>query len=282
MIESLGSLIGLLPFDWVEYAFMQRAFIGVILLAPLFALPGCLVIKNGMSFFSDAVGHAALTGIAIGVLLGWSSPFWSMILFAALLALFLSLLRRFGTAGTDTLIGIIMAGAVSLGIVILSRNGGFTRYSRYLIGDILGLTSTDLALIAAGLLLLVIFFIFFANRLFLTAFNRSIAHSRGHPVWLEETLFSVVVAVTVTAAVQWIGILVINAFLILPAATARNLARSIRGYTFLATLFALASGLVGLVLSYYLDTATGATMVLVCLCFYGLTLLPGIRGNRAI
>jgi zinc transport system permease protein len=165
-----------------------------------------------MAYFSDAMGHAALTGVAIGVIVGAGNPFWIMILFAAFLALVLSILKQYGTAASDTLIGIIVSGATAFGIVILSRGGGFSRFSKYLIGDILSLTDKDLIWIAAGLLMFLIAWYFFANKLFLLGFNRSIAASRRYNVWLQETLFSVFVAVIVTAAVQWIGILVINSF----------------------------------------------------------------------
>jgi zinc transport system permease protein len=276
MVEALCSLIALVPAEWAHYGFMQRALLGIVILAPMFALPGCLVINSQMSFFSDAVGHAALTGIAIGALCGLADPFWAMIIFAAALAVGLSLLRRVSAASTDTLIGIVMAGAVALGIVILSRGGGFARYSRYLIGDILSITAADIAGIAAGAVVLLVLWALCANRLYLSAFNQSIAHSRGHAVWLEETAFSVAIAVLVTSAVPWIGILVINSFLILPAAAARNVAWSLRSYSFVAVAIAVLSGVTGLLLSYYLATATGATMVLVSLGLYVVTLVARI------
>jgi zinc transport system permease protein len=252
---------------------MQNAIIGILLLAPLFALPGCVVVDSHMAYFSDAIGHAALTGVAIGVIMGITSPFWVMILFAAFLAFVLSILRKYGTAATDTLIGIIMSGATAFGIVILSRGGGFTKFSRYLIGDILSLTNQDLLLILGGLLLFLILWSFFSNRLFLIGFNRPIAASRGHNIWLQETLFSIFIAIIVTASVQWIGVLVINSFLILPAAAARNISVSLRSYSLISVAIALFSGLCGIILSYYSATAAGATIVLVLLSIYIVTLI---------
>jgi zinc transport system permease protein len=273
MFDHIASLVGLLPFSWSSYQFMQHALIGIILLAPLFSLPGCIVIDSRMAFFSDAIGHATLTGIAIGVLFGLENPFWVMISLSVVLALILSILRAYGTATTDTLIGIIMAGATAFGIVILSRGGGFNKFSRFLIGDILSLTGTDLNWIFIGLLSLVVVWIFFANRLFLLGFNRSLAFSRGHTIWLEETLFSVTIAVIVTAAVQWIGVLVINSFLILPAASARNISRSIRSYSLFAIAVALCAGISGIIISFYAGTAAGATIILVQLAIYCITLI---------
>lgn len=272
MIDILCSWVSALPFAWAEYSFMQRALIAICILAPLFALPGSMVISSQMAFFSDAIGHAALTGIAIGTLLGMTEPFWAMMIFATLLSLGLSGLRRLGTQSTDTLIGIVMAGAVALGIVILSRGGGFARYSRYLIGDILSLTNRDIVAIGIGFVVFALIWALGANRLFLSTFNRPIAGSRGVPVWLYETIFSVLVALLVTAAVQWIGVLVINAFLILPAAAARNIARSTRSYVWLSVVFALIAGVSGLIVSFYISTASGATIVLASLCLYMTTL----------
>jgi zinc transport system permease protein len=252
---------------------MQNAIAGIILLAPLFAFPGCIVVDSRMAYFSDAIGHAALTGVAIGVIMGIGNPFWVMLLFAVFLSLILSILRKYGTAATDTLIGIIMAGATAFGIVILSRGGGFTKFSSFLIGDILSLTDNDLISIAVGLVLFLFAWTLFANRLFLLGFNRSIASSRGHNIWLQETLFSVFIAIIVTAAVQWIGILVINSFLILPAAASRNVARSIRSYSLTAVAIALFSGVSGIIISYYTSTAAGASIVLVLLIIYVVTMV---------
>ena len=272
MIENIVSLIGYLPFEWCSYGFMQNALVGIILLAPLFALPGCIVVDSQMAFFSDAIGHATLTGIAIGILVGLGNPFWVMIGFSVLISIALSILRKYATAATDTLIGIIMSGATAFGIVVLSRGGGFAKYSSFLIGDILNLTSSDLGWIFLGLVLLLCVWYLFANRLFLLGFNRSIAFSRGQNVWVEETLFAVCIAMLVTSAVQWIGVLVINSFLILPAASARNIAASIRSYTLIAVIVALVAGVCGIILSYYLATAAGATIILVQLAIYVITL----------
>ena len=106
------SLINHLPFEWVQYAFMKNALLAILLVSPLFALLGCLVISNQMSFFSEAMGHAALTGIAVGVLMGLADPLWSMVIFALLLAAAITLLRNFSALPMDTIIGLVMAAVV--------------------------------------------------------------------------------------------------------------------------------------------------------------------------
>ena len=131
------ELIAALPFEWAQYKFMQQALLAVLITGPLLAFLGCMVVNNQMAFFSDAVGHSAFTGIAIGTILGLDNPLWSMILFSIFFAVCITLLKRHGTASTDTVTGIMMSTSLSLGIVILSRGGSFNRYSQFLIGDFL-------------------------------------------------------------------------------------------------------------------------------------------------
>ncbi|MEI8079367.1 MAG: metal ABC transporter permease, partial [bacterium] len=152
MIASWHQLIALLPWDWAQFGFMRQALLAVLLLAPVFSLLGCLVINNQMAFFSETIGHAALTGIALGVLAGLGNPLWAMLLFAALLAMGITALRRWSAVSTDTVLSLVMAFCVALGVVLLSRGGGFAKYSRYLVGDLLAVTPSELA--GLGVLLL--------------------------------------------------------------------------------------------------------------------------------
>lgn len=267
------QLISLLPFDWAQFAFMHNALLAVLIVTPLFALLGCLVINNQMAFFSDAIGHSALTGIAIGTLAGIADPVWAMMGFAVVLALLISAFRRFSAAPPDAVISVVMAFAVALGVVLLSRGGGFARYSRFLVGDILTITPLEIARLGVLLGTVLLIWFFFFNRLFLVSLNRSLSQSRGMRVWLIDSFFSVLVALVVTVTIPWIGLLVINSLLILPAAAARNLSGAIWRYTLGAIIISLLSGMLGLVASYYWSTATGATIVLFALGFFLLSLL---------
>ena len=273
-------LIGLLPFEWAYYVFMKNALLAILLISPLFALLGCMVIHNQMAFFSEALGHAALTGIAIGVLLGVADPLWSMTAFAVLLALAVSALRRYSAASTDTIIGLVMSFTVALGVVLLSRGGGFVKYSRYLIGDILTITPAEIARLLAVLIGVLALWLLFFNRLFTASISRSLAGSRGVAVGLIEAVFAVIVAVVVTVSIPWIGLLVINSMLVLPAAASRNLASNTPQYTLGAVLISLVSGVGGLLCSYYWGTATGATIVLFAMGFFLLSFIPRFRGRR--
>jgi zinc transport system permease protein len=226
-----------------------------------------------MAFFSEAIGHAALTGIAIGVLAGLGNPIWSMIAVAVLLAFAITLLRHHSAASADTIIGLVMSFAVALGVVLLSRGGGFAKYSRYLIGDILTITPGEIAGAAVLLAVIVGVWLIFFNRISMTFLNRPLAKSRGINVWLVEGLFAAAVALVVTVSIPWIGLLVINSLLILPAAAARNLARNTAQYHAFALVISFLSGILGLIGSYYWNTASGATIVLFAMGFFVVSLV---------
>lgn len=267
------ELIASLPFEWAQYKFMQQALLAVLITGPLLAFLGCMVVNNQMAFFSDAVGHSAFTGIAIGTILGLDNPLWSMILFSVIFAICITLLKRHGTVSTDTVTGIMMSTALALGIVILSRGGSFNRYSQFLIGDFLSISSSDICnLVIVAILFLIIWVVFF-NQFFLVSLNTSLAGSRKIPVWLIQTVFAVVTALVVAVSIQWIGILVINALIILPAATSRNLVHSTFYYVWIASATSIVSGIAGLISSFYWSTASGATIVLFASIMYFLSVL---------
>ncbi len=273
MMPLWSTLVSGLPFEWAQYAFMQNALLAVLLVTPLLALLGCLVINHQMAFLSEAIGHSTLTGLALGVLLGLREPLAAVIGFAALLGILVVLLRRHSAVSSDTAIALMMACTVSLGVVLLSRGGGFARYSRYLIGDILTISPAEIASLAALLALVLAVWLRWFNPLFFVHLNRTLAASRGLGVKRMEASFTVIVAVVVAVAMPWVGLLVINAMLILPAAAARNLAGNTRQYTLLAVTLGMASGLLGLLTSYYGNTATGATIALWASGFFALSML---------
>jgi len=274
MMDLWYTLVNfLLPFDWATHSFMKNALLAVILVCPLFGLLGTMVVNNKMAFFSDAIGHSALTGIAIGVLLGMQNPLLSMLAFSIILALAISSARTMSLNSTDTIIGIFSSTSVALGIVILSKGGGFTKYSTYLIGDLLSISSKDLALLAIVFASVIVLWFVMFNRLFLTSINKSLARSKRVNTVIVEMVFTLIVAIVVTISIQWLGILIINSLLVLPAGSSRNLASNMKQYHALSIAISLISGILGLIISYYLGTATGATIVLVSAAFYFTTLV---------
>ena len=267
------ELVGHLPFEWAHYLFMQHALLAILLLTPLLALLGSLVINNQMSFFSEALGHSALTGLALGTMIGLRDPLLAVVGFSILLAVLMLAMRRYSAVPPDTAIALVMAFVVALGVVLLSRGGGFAKFSRYLIGDILTITTGEIVCLLALLGGVLLLWAFLFNALFFVSLNRSLAASRGFAASRLEALFAVVLAAVVAVSIPWVGLLVINSMLILPAATARNLAWDTRSYAVGAVMVSLLSGLLGLVCSYYWDTATGATIVLWACGFFACSLV---------
>ena len=271
MTEIYRVMDMLLQFDWAQHIFMKNALLGVLLVTPIFGLLGTMVVNNRMAFFSDALGHSALTGIAIGVVAGIGQPLWSMILFSVLLTFAIMAVKRANTASTDTIIGVFSSSAVALGIVLLSRSGGFAKYSSYLIGDLLSINTSDLVMLAITFAAVIVLWLVIFNKLLIVSVNASLARSRGIHVNLNETFFTLITAVVVTISIQWVGVLIISSLLVLPAAAARNLARNMRQYHFYSVCIAVVSGISGLILSYYWDTASGATIVLISAMFFAAT-----------
>lgn len=259
--------------EMFRYTFMQNAFAALFLITPLLGLLGTMAVNNRMAYFSDALGHSAVTGIAIGVMLGMKNQLLCMVAFGILMAVIISRVKARGSSSTDTIISVFSSLALAAGLVILSRGGGFARYSSFLLGDILAITKQDILLLAITLATVVVLWIFLFNPLLLTSVNSSLAASRNVRTALVETVFIIAVAVVVMLSIQWVGILMINALLILPAASARNVARSARQYTFLSIGFSLGSGIVGLVLSYIADVSAGPMIVLLLGCIFGVTFL---------
>ncbi|MCR4925417.1 MAG: metal ABC transporter permease [Clostridiales bacterium] len=253
----------ILPFSFMEYSFMKNALIAVILITPLMGMLGTMAVNNKMAFFSDALGHSALTGIALGVVLGINNEIISMIAFGILMALVVTRVKSAGTASADTVISVFSSTAIALGLVILSVGGGFSKYSQYLIGDILSITQKEILILAITLVVAFLIWGFIYNKLLLLSINSDLAASRGVRIVLIENIFVVLVAVVVMVSIKWVGILLINSMLILPAAAARNISKNSRQYLTFSILLALFSGLAGLIVSYYLDTSAGSTIVLI-------------------
>ena len=267
----------LFPFEWAQYDFMKNALLGVLLVTPMFGILGTMVVNNKMSFFSDALGHSALTGIAVGVMFGINHTLVSMLAFSILLTIAIINVKNAKTASVDTIIGVFSSSAVALGIVILSYNGGFNKYSAYLIGDLLSISNNDIfMLIISFIAVLLIWFTCF-NKFLLVSINHTFARSRGVNVKFYEYIFTILVAIIVTISIQWVGILVISSMMILPAASARNISNNIRQYHIYSISIAVISGILGLFLSYHFGCATGATIVLISSVFFALTYFISLR-----
>jgi zinc transport system permease protein len=278
VIDTLYQIIEtLLPFEWLQYNFMKNAFIALLLAAPLFGALGSMVVSNKMAFFSDALGHGAFTGIAIGALSGLIvKPMLAAVLFSIVFAIVITLVKRRSRSSSDTVIGVFTSTAAAIGIALLSVNGGIARYSNALTGDILSVAPQQLGYLAIVFLIIAVVWCFCFNAFFLTWIDSSLARSRGMHTMTLELVFTIMLAALVSISITWIGLLLINSFLVLPAATARLMARNLRQYHLLAIVIAVVCSFTGLGLSYLLGIATGAAIVILCALCYFIALI--IRG----
>ena len=262
----------LLPFEILRWEFMCNALLALLIMSPLFGLMSTMIVTGRMSFFSDALGHSAFTGIAIGAICGIAAPTWAAVLFSVVFALLFSFVRMRSNQAADTIIGVFSSAAVALGIFVATLGGNsFTKYNTYLVGDILSISPGQIGVLAIVLVLIVLMWVFFSNRLILTSIHAQLASSRGIPVRLSQTLFTVSIAVVVTLCISSVGLLILNSLLVLPAAASRNVSRNLKQYHLFSVLFALLAGISGLCISYYLGASAGAAISLVLALIFAVT-----------
>ena len=274
------SLCHALPFEMLRWEFMCNALLALLLMAPLFGLMSTMIVTGRMSFFSDALGHSAFTGIAIGSIFGITMPTAAAVVFSIAFALLFSWIRSRSNQAADTIIGVFSSTAVALGIFISTLGGSsFTKYNTYLIGDILSVTPGEIGALAVVLVAVIVFWVLFSNRLTLTVIHPQLASSRGVPVKLSRTVFTVAIAVVVTLCISSVGLLILNSLLVLPAAAARNVARNLKQYHGFAVTFALAAGIGGLCASYHLGCSAGAAISLILALLFAITFI--FRKGRA-
>lgn len=230
-----------------------------------------------MAYFSDALGHSALTGIAIGVVFGAGDTNLSMMLFAAAFALILNKLGSTGMAANDTVISVVSSFSIALGLAVLSKGGSFSQYSSLLVGDVLSITRREIVYLAVIFALALLFWAGCYNSLQAAGIHRTLAKSRNRNVRLMENLFAVLTALIVTVSIKWVGILIINALLILPAASGRNISENLREYHFFSVVFSMFSGIFGLIVSYFTNVATGPVIVIFASVIYFATYAYGSR-----
>ena len=266
------AICDILPIEMLRWEFMRNALLAILLMSPLFGLMSTMIVTGRMSFFSDALGHSAFTGIAIGCICGIAAPIWVAVIFSVVFALLFSYVRSRSNQAADTLIGVFSSAAVALGIFIATMGGGsFTKYNKYLIGDILSISPSEIGLLALTLVAVVVFWVVYSNRMTLANIHPALASSRGVPVALTQTIFTVAIAVVVTLSISSVGLLILNSLLVLPAASARNVAKNLKQYHLFSVSFALAAGIFGLVASYFWGCSAGAAISLCLTLVFAVT-----------
>ncbi len=256
------ALIDWLTRPW-ERMFMQHAFLAIVIVGIVCGVIGCFVVLRGMAFVGDAFAHAVFPGVVIAFLLG-GSIFIGALLAAVVVSLLIGWLSQTERLREDAAIGVMFAGAFALGIALISTTNSYTRdLTSFLLGNILGVSRSDLLLTAAiGAFVLAVLAIF-RRELVLITFDRTLAASLGIHLWRYDQLFLVLLALAIVTALQTVGNILVLAMLVTPAATARLIADRLPRMLALSATIGALSGIGGLYLSYYRNVASGAAVVLV-------------------
>lgn len=261
----------------LAYGFMQRGLLASVIVGVVCAVIGSYVVLRGMAFLGDALAHAILPGVALAYLLGGNLTLGALIA-AIAVALLIGLFSRQGAVREDTAIGILFAAALSLGVAMISSVRTFAvDLSHILFGNVLGVSTADLWL-AGGLgAVVVLVVVVFYKPLLVISFDPVLAATLRWPAELFRNLLLVLLALAIVVSLQTVGVGLVAAMLVTPAATANLLARRLPAMMALAALFGALSAVIGLYLSYYANIASGAAIVLVCTGFFLLAMLlaPG-------
>ena len=284
MIAALQIDYRMFFLEPLQYEFMQRGMIAAVLVGTLCAVMGTYVVLRGMAFFGDALAHTILPGIALGYLLtggARESLFWWALVTAVVAALGIGAISKNSEIKEDTAIGIIFAGMFALGIALISTVRSYAvDLSHFLFGDVLSVSPQGLWLIVIfGLVVLLVVFALYKEFLTLS-FDPILATTLRLPVGLLNNLLLALIAVTVAISLQTVGVALMVAMLVTPAATAYLLTRRLSRMMLLAAVFASLSGVIGLYFSYYLSIASGAAIVLTATSFFLLAFLwKKLRGR---
>lgn len=258
----------------LQYAFMVRGLVAAIMVGIVCAVMGTYVVLRGMAFFGDALAHAILPGIAVGYLVGDGARaplFWWALIAAILSSLGIGAISRSTKIKEDTAIGIIFAGTFALGVALISTVRSYTvDLAHFLFGDVLGVRSSDLWLIAIFGGFVVLAILAFYKEFMVLSFDPILASTLRLPVRLLETLLLILIAVTIVVSLQTVGVALMVAMLVTPAATAYLLTKRLPIMMALAASIASISGVFGLYFSYYLSIASGSAIVLTCTAIFGI------------
>lgn len=249
--------------DILSYPFMQRAIIAGVILAALLAWLGVFVIMRKMAFFSDGIAHASLGGIAVGILAS-IHPLTVAIVFSVFFSLVIYYLEKKTTLSSDAIIGMLFTSGMALGVVLISLKSGYQPdLVSFLFGNILAIKTLDLAIISLLSVLIIVFLIFNHKDITLMALDVDTAYLAGVKVNLLQLTFYIILAVSVVLGLKILGIILVSALLIIPPSTAKLVSKTFRGLIVRSVSFSEAIVLLGIALSYYLDSPTGPVIVLV-------------------
>ncbi|MDP2104515.1 MAG: metal ABC transporter permease, partial [Desulfobulbaceae bacterium] len=265
--------------------FMQQALIGLILLAPMAATMGVQVVNFRMAFFADAISHSAFAGVALGLIFS-INPHWSMLIFGVMVGITIMMVQRKSNLSSDTVIGVFFSAVVAFGLAVVSRDRNVARdLQRFLYGDILTIGDETITSLIALFIIIMLFQAWGYNHMLYIGFNPLLAQVHKVRVAIYQYCFAALLSLVVIFAVWAVGVLLVTALLVVPAATARNLARSAGSMFWWSLIVSLSSAITGLIISAqdWANTATGATIILVASGWFTVSLLVtrrrSIRSN---
>ena len=285
-LSPLYALLSqVLPFECLQARFMQQALLGLLLLAPMAAVMGLMVVNFRMAFFSDAISHSAFAGVALGLIFS-VDPSWTMPAFGLLVGLGIMILQRHSSLSSDTVIGVFFSAMVAFGLAIVSRDRSLARdLQRFLYGDILTISDSQILSLMLLFLVLMTFQAVSYNHLLYIGMNPALAQAHRVRVAMQQYFFAGLLALVVMFSVQAVGVLLVTAMLIVPAAAARNVARSAGSMFWWAMLVSLSSAVAGLLISAqdWARTATGATIIIVACGWFLLSMVvAGLRREQTV
>ena len=278
VLDFLSGAAGMLPFECMKLRFMQEAFLGVLLTAPLAAAAGIQVVNFRMSFFSDAIGHSAFAGVALGLIFGLS-PDLTMPLLALVIGIGIMAMKQRSALSSDTVIGVFFSAVVAFGLALVSRNPNVARDMQvFLYGDILTVTHNDLLYLFLLFCVFFMFQVFAYNRLNAIGIHEQLARTHRIHTAFYQYVYVALLSLVVIFSVKSAGVLLVTALLIVPAASARNLSKSSGMMFWISIIIGVCSGISGLLISAqpWAETASGATIVLCACVIFCISLLFGV------
>lgn len=271
--------IGALP-EYFKYAFVINSLLSALFIGPILGGLGTMVVTKRMAFFSESIGHAALTGIALGVLLGepYESPYIMLFTYCIVFAILINFTRNRTMMSSDTLIGIFLSISIALGgslIIFVSSKVNSHMLESVLFGSILTVSDRDIAVLFFSTILLILIVIPNFNKMLLSSFNTNIAVVKGVKVKLLEYLFILLITLVTVSSIKIIGASLVEALFLIPAASAKNLSRSIRSFFFYSIIFSLISCIAGILLPLYFDVTipSGGSIILVAAVIFFITVI---------
>lgn len=284
LCKFCAAIATLFPFECMQMGYMQIALVALILLAPMAASMGIQVVNFRMAFFADAISHSAFTGVALGLMFS-INPHWSMPVFGLIIGLGIMATQRHSTLSNDTVIGVFFSAVIAFGLAVISRERSIARnMQQFLFGDILTITESNLMAMAVLAIILIAFQAYGYNKMLYIGLNPTLAKAHRVKVALYQYLYSALLSLVVIFSVWAVGVLLVTAMLIVPAAAARNFSRSAGAMIWWSLLISITSAISGLILSAqpWARTATGATIILISFGWFIISaLFSFISGERA-